>query len=92
MPKTYTKPPETIPTPCCIYRNTHITTKNKDKLLRTANILKVVHGWRCRIIPIVDIMLWHLYIAEDDLNAEQVAALLNFTGPYAVAKAVLNAL
>ncbi len=88
----YTKLPEIIPTPCCTYRYTHIFIKSQDVLLRTANIIKAIHGWRCRIIPEANTMSWHLYIAEDDMTEEQVADLCNFKGPYEQAMEVLRQL
>jgi len=92
MPQSYNKPPETILTPCCTYRNTHIAIKNKTTLLYASNIILAVHNWRCRLVPISDTLLWHLYMAEDDMTAEDLADMINFEGPYQKALEIINSL
>lgn len=69
---------------------TYITHIDRPLLVRVIHIAKSLHGWRCRIYAFPP--KWHLYIARNDLNEQQIVEVKQGRGPVAVLNAILKEL
>jgi len=80
--------PNEINSPCCQLLRTYIVHIDRPLLVRVIHIAKSLHGWRCRVFAFPP--KWHLYIARDDLNNQQIAAVQRRRGPVLVLNAILE--
>lgn len=82
--------PDEVNSPCCRLLRTYIAHIDRSLLVRVIHIAKSLYGWRCRIFAFPP--KWHLYIAWDDLNEQQIVEVKQRRGPVVVLNAVLREL